>query len=226
VHPPGVIRSFFLAASSLLEDLGAFVVGNFLFGLSLLIVAVATQLSLVGYLLLIPLAMPAAAVMRMATVHVRSGTARISTFGEGLRRPWRVMGVAATEVLLAFLFGADISLGWAQGSLVGSALAVAGFYGLLALWTYVLVLWPLLLDPEADAYRFRYLLRVAAFVVVSRPLRALALAFLVLGLLAVSVGSILGILTIGWALACLASAHWVLPTADALLGRAAGPAGE
>jgi len=219
MQPPRVLRSVRLAATSLLEDLGVFVAGNALFGLTLLIVVVATQLSLAGNLLLIPLALPAAAVMRMATVHVRRGVVGMPAFAEGLHHPWRTLALATGQLLIAFLFTVDITLGWSVGGLAGGVLAISGFYGLLALWAYAIVAWVLLLDPRADGQRVRYTLRVAAFVLVSRPLPALGLALLLALILAISVVSLLGIFTIGFALACLTAAHWVLPTADLLLDR-------
>jgi hypothetical protein len=219
MRPPGVVRSVFLAATSLLEDLGAFVAGNVLFGLALLIVVVAAQLSIAGNLLLIPLGLPAAGVMRMATVHVRRGTARMPALAEGLHRPWRTLGLVAVQALIAFLFSVDVTLGWSLGSVAGGVLAVAGFYGLLALWAYAIVAWTLILDPRMDDQRLPYTLRVAAFVAVSRPLPVLGLALLLAGVVLISVVSVLGIFTIGVALACLTAAHWVLPATDALLGR-------
>lgn len=206
---------------SLLEDLGAFVAGNVLFGISLLIAVVVTQLSFAGNLLFVPLALPAAGVMRMATVHERDGVSGMPALAQGLRRPWRTLGLAAVQLSIAFLFSIDVTLGWSLDSLAGSVLAIAGFYGLVALWAYAIVAWTLLLDPRADEWSIRYTLRVAAFVAVSRPLPVLGLSVLLLLLLAVSVLSLVGIFSIGWALSCLIAAHWVLPTTDALLGREA-----
>lgn len=218
--PPGTWLAFRRATSSLIEDLGAFAAGNVIFGACLLVSVLAAQSFLLGWLLFVPLALPAAGVMRMATVHVRQGTARLADFREPIRwRPWTVLALAAVQLGSGALLLVDIGLGYGMGSLVGGLLAVFAFWLGLAWWTLAMIAWVLVLDPERDTEPIASRLRLAGLVALAMPIRFAMLAVLLAVLLAIAVLSVAIILGFGWALACLLAAHAVLPAADRLEGR-------
>jgi hypothetical protein len=216
---PGVVRSVVLAAESFFDDLVPLVVGNLVFGASLLVAVLGAQLSILGNLLAIPLALPAAGVMRLATHQVRRGSVRLSAFLDGLRR-WRlVLGLAAIQVVATLLLVLDAVIGAATGSVLGGVLMLLAIYALAALWAFAVVAWPIMLDPERDDLPVRQKLRTALLVFLARPLRALALALVVGLVLAVATVAIIVVLVFGFAFACLVAAHYTLPTADGLTGR-------
>lgn len=216
---PGIARALLLAAESLFDDLAPMVGGNLVFGACLLVTVLAAQAHLLGNLLIIPLAVPAAGVMRLAAAHVRRGTGHWTDFGDGLRR-WRmVLAVAVVQVLAAGLLVLDLALGLSAGGLVGGVLAAMATYGAALAWVAAVTGWPLLMDPEHDAEPMARRLRLALALMLSRPLRLGLLALLVGALLAIATVAIVPVLLFAFALACLLAAHYVLPAADALEGR-------
>jgi hypothetical protein len=216
--PPGPFRAVVRAAESLFDDLVVFVAANLAFGLGLLVAALAAQLTVFGYLLAIPLALPAAAVMRLATLSIRRGTPRLADLAWAYRRPRRVLGLATAQVVLAGLLALDAAIGGAAGTFIGTILAIASLYGLLVVGVLAVIMWPLLLDPAREERPLRSLLRLAAVLLLTRPVR-IGLVGLVVGvLLLLSVLGVVVILSFGLALAWLTAAHAVLPMADALEG--------
>jgi len=219
-NPPGIIRALVLATGSLVEDLVPFALGNLIFGLGLLLSAVAAQASLLGNLAFVLLSVPAAAVMRMACIHLRRGTAHLRDLRDVFRAPGTVLLVAAVQLLALLLLAVDMVLGVAMATLPGAALAVASFWLAVAVWTLAVVAWPILLDPERDQLPVRARLQLAGRVALAAPLRAVGLAALIAIILALATATVAVILGVGWALACLTAAHAVLPLADRLEGRA------
>jgi hypothetical protein len=217
--PPGPLRALVLAAESFFDDFAIFSAGNLAFGGALLLVALAAQISLVGNLLAIPLAVPAAGVMRLATAAIRRGTPHFADLLEPYRRPGRVLGVAAAQVVMIALLLVDIALFGGSGGLAGSVLSMIALYALLVIAVLSVVAWPLLLDPEHDDWSVRATLRLAVVLLLARPLRIALLALVVGAIVVLSILVVVPILAFGLALAWLTAAHAVLPAADALEGR-------
>jgi hypothetical protein len=218
-NPPGILRALVLAIGSLVEDLLPFALGNMVFGLGLLLSAVAAQASLLGNLAFVLLSLPAATVMRMACIHLRRGTARFRDLREISEAPVVVLVVAGVQLLALLLLALDMALGLAMGTLPGAALAMASFWLAVAVWTLAVIVWPILLDPEREDLSVRARLQLAGRVAIAAPLRAVGLALMVAIVLALATASVAVILGVGWALACLIAAHTVLPLADRLEGR-------
>jgi hypothetical protein len=218
VPPPGPFRALILAAESLFEDLLVYVVANLAFGLGLLVTALVVQLTVLGYLLAIPLALPAAAVMRLATISIRRGTPRMGDLADAYRRPGRVLGLAAAQVLLVTILFLDLAIGSGTRTLIGTILAVAALYGLVVVWVMATIVWPLVLDPARADRSLRSLLRLAVVLLLTRSARMGLLALVVGVVLLLAVLSVVLILSVGLALAWLIAAHTVLPAADALEG--------
>jgi hypothetical protein len=221
--PPGPFRALLLAAESLFEDLVTFAAGNLAFGLALLVTTLVVQLTVLGYLLAIPLALPAAAVMRLGTISIRRGTPRLGDLAAAYRRPGRVLAVATAQVLIGGLLVLDLAIGGASGALLGTIFAIVALYGLLVIGVVSVVAWPLLLDPEREDRPLRSILRLALVLILVRPVRMSVLALLVAAMLLLAVLSVIVILSFGLALAWLTAAHAVLPAADALEGAHSTP---
>jgi hypothetical protein len=168
-------------------------------------------------LLLVPLT---AGLMTMAAVLVREKRLFFSDFVDGIRRDfWRNLGLGALQLAVFVVLSADLFFGLQIPNLVGIFLAVSAGYALIILWAYVLVAWPLLLDPIRRGEPASRQLRLGALLLLAHPFRVGAIAIIILVFLAVATFTVAGVAMFALALALLVAAHYVLPTADRLEGR-------
>lgn len=174
-----------------------------------------------GVLGLALLILPSAGLMRMATFVVRSGRCRLGDFLDGMRRDTaRTLGIGLAQLLLVVLAGADVLIGLGLGGLPGVVLVVGGGYILVAIWIYACVAWPLLIDPLRADVALGARLRLAAILVLARPIPAIGIGVTILVLLVAGTLLLIPIIAFAASLAALLAAHWTLPTADHLEGRA------
>lgn len=208
------------AAGDLYYNSMRFLGANLIWGAALLSVVYVASLSLLGSLLLLLMVPLTAGVMTMAVRLVRAGHVGFSDFTEGVRRPLlRNLGVGAVQLFLIAVLVVDVLVGIGTGNLAGFVLAVAAFYGLVGLWVFAVVAWPILLDPERHDEPLRAKLRVAALLVLAHPLRLGGLAFTIGILLVVSTLALAALVTFALSFALLIAARYVLPAADRLEGR-------
>lgn len=197
-----------------------FLGANMLLGASLIVILLAAVGS-AWLLALLPLAaVPAAGTMRMATSLVRHRHADFGDFTDVVRRPGMVLGLGLAQGVVALVLVIDLWLGGAIGGAFGVLLSVSALYGLLIGWTYAAVAWTLSLDPERDDMPISARLRLAAVILLAHPIRVGGYLLLVGLVLALSALAIAPFLTFTVALAWLAVAHFVLPVADRIEGRA------
>jgi uncharacterized membrane protein YesL len=174
-------------------------------------------LALLPALVLIPLT---AGLMAMATVLVREKRLFFSDFVEGIRRDfWRNLGLGALQLAALVVLGADLLIGLQIPNLVGIFLAVSAGYALIIFWAYVLVAWPLLLDPVRRGEPATRQLRLGALLLLAHPFRVGAMALVILVFLAVATITVAGVAMFALALTLLVAAHYVLPAADRIEGR-------
>ncbi len=172
-------------------------------------------------MLVIALVPIAAGLMTMAAGYVRRGDVAFSDLADGMRRGLgKNLLLGTGQLILTAVLAADLVVGLSIGGLWGSFLAVAAFYGLMLLWVLAIVAWPLIVDPERRDEPLRWRLRLAALLVLARPLRLLGVGVVLAAFLVVSALFIPALLVFSVALAWLVAAHYVLPTADHLEGRA------
>ena len=95
-------------------------------------------------------------------------------------------------------------------------------YGLAILWTYVIVAWPIVLDPLRRDEPIAARLRLAGMLVVAHPVRMAGLAVLLGLFIAIATVAVAAIVTFALAFACILAARYVLPGADRLEGRDTG----
>jgi hypothetical protein len=114
----------------------------------------------------------------------------------------------------------NLIVGLSSAEPIAWAFATAAFWGLVVLWFAAIALWPLLLDPVRSKERVTDLVRLAALVVLVRPLRFLVLAAVLTVTLVLSTLLFVALITISVAYMALVSARYVLPAADRLEGRA------
>jgi hypothetical protein len=191
-----------------------FLGANILLGALIVAFAVASLATPWGLLLVVLLVLPAAGTMRMATRLVRDFHTDLGDFAEVVRRPWPVLGVGLAQLVVTVVLVGDILIAAAWGSWPGTFLLIGALYALVALWTYAVVAWPLLLDPERDAEGVRPRLRLALVVLLVHPVRLGLFALLIGALLALATIVIMPVLTFAVGLLWLAIVRYVLPLAD------------
>lgn len=185
--------------------------------LGVLAVSVAFPPALV---LLVLLAVPTAGLHRMAALLARDEHAGFSDFIEGMRRyaaPAVAIGLAAA--LLAAVFTTNVVLGVRAGNPPGWFLAVMALYGDVALATFLISVWPVLVDPHRDELSLRRRLTLAGLIVVARPIRLLALLAIVMVILALSIVVLGAIVLVSAAFVSLLATRTVLPMVDAMEAR-------
>jgi uncharacterized membrane protein YesL len=209
------------AVRDLADNATPLVMANLAWALVLFVVTVAIARHPLGLVALVLLAPPTAGLTAMATALVRRGHVRLAEFLDGSRRHFgRALGIGAIQLLLAALAAADVLIGAGVPGLPGIVLIVGGGYILVALWIYACVAWPLLLDPLRGEVPVTRVLRLAAILVLARPLGAIGIAALMLAILALGTLLLVPTIAFGAALAGLVAAHWALPAGDHLEGRA------
>ena len=183
-------------------------------GLALL----STPIVFVVLIALVPLT---AGVMGMATTLVRSRTLVMSDFIGSIRpRLWAIVGIGIAQLVLVGVAAVDLLIGLQVGGFVGLILTVTSAYTAIAIWLLAVVAWPLLLDPLRGDLGTRECLRLGLLLVVAHPVRIGLLALVVGAVFAASTVLLAAIVTFAVAFGFLVCAHYVLPAADRLEGRA------
>lgn len=169
-------------------------------------------------LLMIPLTMW---LMGMATTLVRRRRLHWSDGIDAVRgRFWRLVGIGLLQLLLSVVAAVDVLIGLQLSGIVGPIVVVGGAYTLAAIWLVAVTTWPLLLDPVRARDGTRGSLRLGLLLVLAHPVRLGVLALLLAGFLAASTVLAAALVTVSGALTMLVAAHYVLPAADRLEGRA------
>lgn len=197
------------------------VTANVVWALTLLAVLFAiTRLPLLAPLVLvmIPVTM---GLMGMATTLVRLRRVFWSDFTDPLRRRFLpLFGVGVAQLVVVFVAAADALIGLQVPGILGPILVIASIYTLVGLWVVSVATWPLLLDPLRAEDGIRATLRLGLLLAVAHPVRMTVLALLLGVLLVASTVAAAALVTVSGALAMLIAAHYVLPAADRLEGRA------
>lgn len=212
--PPRIIGSFGSGIVDFVDNAWRFLAGNIVFGVLLLVISVLVARTPLAYLLAIILILPVAGLMRMAAVQVRTGSARLSDFVSPMRRPWAILLLGSVQLVAALVMWIDVVVGLGSGQLLPAVLAVGAIYLLLAIWSFALVSWPILLDPHRDGEAIRPRLRLSLQLLLAHPMRILAFAILSGVLLGLATAAIGIIVTVGLALIWLSIANFSLPLAD------------
>jgi len=152
-------------------------------------------------------------------VFVRGDSVALSDgFDRRLVAPGLLLGAG---IVLAFMvFVVNIASGAATGEPMGWMFATVAGWGLVFVWVWSLVVWPVVTDPRRLDEPLRDRLRLGTLLVLAFPLRLSALALVITLVLAVSTVLFAALLTISVAYAALVSARYVLPAADRLEVRA------
>ena len=206
-----------LAASDFAFNTWRFIGANLVFGLGLLIVVI-TALGWPPAIALLPLlGAPLAGMHRMAALLARGEPAALSDFGDGMRRfGIHAVGIAAALLLAGIVLGTNAVAGFTGPEPADWFVGALAAYGLVALSMFTVAAWPLLVDPARDSWRLRHRMRIAALLVLARPVRLFALTLFLVVLLVASTVLLGGIVLVAASFASLVATRWVLPAADQL----------
>ncbi len=187
-------------------------------------VAVLAAISIVGWIGLLGaplLGVPVAGVYRLAALIARGDSV---SFWDAVAawRAYALPALAMTTVLTiaALALSLNVILGVEAGDIVGWGFATLAFWGLVGVWVYAQLFWPLLVDPRRADASVRERARLAAVLLLAFPGRFALLATLLLVVLAVSTVLVVTLLTVAVAFAALVGTRYVLPAADRFEGRA------
>lgn len=226
IPPPGVIGSFGSGVANFVSNAWRFLVANLIFGAMFLVMATYGSRTPLAYLLAIVLILPVAGLMRMAAVQVRTREgARMSDFLSPMRRPWRILLLGVIQLVIGLVMWIDVVVGLGSGQWLPVILAIGALYLLLALWSYSLIAWPLLLDPLHDGEPIRARLALGVQVLLAHPMRILAFAILSGALLGLATAAIGIVATFALALIWLSIASFSLTLTDRFEGQLANAAG-
>jgi hypothetical protein len=211
------------AAVDLYYNSTSLIPANVVFGLALIAMTASVAISPWGWIVMIILVPLAAGCMAQATSVVRDGHTDLGTFVAILRKPWEPLTLGAIQIGLGAVLVVDLLVGVGIGGFVGSVLAISAVYGLVILWIYAVVAWPLVLDPRRRGETLGTRLRLAGTLLVARPIRMAFLALTIGLFIAISTVAVAAIVMFALALAFLFVARMVLPAADRLEGRPIDP---
>jgi hypothetical protein len=219
---PRLRRALRTAAEDLYFHGVRLIVANLVWGIGAILTAFAlTRSAPIGVLALVAMLPLTVGLMGMATAVVRERTVVMSDFTRALRgRLWRLLVLGVAQFALVTLAVFDLLLGLQLGGFVGLLLSIVAFYTLLAIWVLALVVWPIVADPERLGEPVRSSVRLGALLALAHPVRMGLLALVLGALTLASTILVAAIITFAAAYVALVAAHYVLPSADRLEGRA------
>ena len=190
---------------------------NMLWGAGAIVVIVVALVWPVGAFALLPLlAMPTAGVFRLTARIVRG--AADAGWSE-IIWPYRhatgaILVLGAAVVVGGLILTVNVLSGLAESGPFGLVLATVAAWSLVAGWCAVLVVWPLLVDPDRVDRPVRERLWLAGTLLLIDPVR-----FLALGLAAAVIGVVstvltVAILTVSVSFIALVACRIVYPAAD------------
>jgi hypothetical protein len=172
-----------------------------------------------GGLLLLPLlALPTAAIFRVASTVVRG---RPEAGRSDIVWPYRravagSLALGAVATVLGLVLATNVVTGIGQGTPFGWVIATMAAWGLVALWCGALVVWPMIVDPARDGSPLRGRLRLAAGLLLVDPIRFGGLGLVVAVIVIVSTVLTAAILTVSVAFVALLACRMAYPIADRL----------
>jgi uncharacterized membrane protein YesL len=197
------------------------VVANVIWGVMLIVtLGIAISSPILGLIaLLVVLPIPTAALFRVAAMIVRDEHAAVvDAFA------WRTVAkrgigagliVGGASVVLLF----NLVTGVSSADPVSVGFGTAAFWGLFVLWLLAASVWPLLFDPLRATEPVTSVLRLALVVVLVKPLRFIALMFVLFVILVISAILAAALLTISMGFAALVLAYYAIHSADRIEGR-------
>lgn len=213
--PPTLRRAVRIGLVGYAEEALLFLALNFV--LLLTAIALAVAWTFVPALVVVAplLALPAAVLMRLAVAVARDEAASWALArDELLRRAARKVAVATVQLLLTALAALNVLLAPSFGGLLGAVVAAAAAYGGIMVTAYAIALWPLVCDPRRDG-SLASQLRLAAAIVLLRPLQVAALLAMIVASVALSLMFVAPAVLLPSVMALIVAAY-VVPVADVM----------
>jgi hypothetical protein len=211
-------RGLRVAASALSDDFVAYVGGNVAWLVSVGLAVLAGRVFIPGYIVLLIVVPGSFGLCRMAAIAVRGNHARLSQFRAGVSaRGWTGVGIGSMQLLLLVLAGANVTIAWQAPSLPLVASATASLWVGIFVAASVLVVWPLLHDPDREQLSVTSILLLALVIIAARPGRLFALVVVEALLITVGLQTFVAALVLP-ALGLLLASWVVIPLADELTG--------
>jgi hypothetical protein len=201
------------------------VLANAAWGLCLIAVLVVAMVAAppVALVLTPLLAIPASGVFRLAALIAREEPPDFSDVTDAWRRLAPVaLGAGVVLTLVSLVLAFDLLGAIGSANPVAWAFATMAGWGLVAVGTYTIVAWPLLVDPKRETRSIRDRLRLAGLLLVAFPARMFGLALITALILVVSTVAFAALLSISLAYVALVACRYVLPAADRLEARLIG----
>lgn len=216
-------RALRVAASTLSDDFIRLAAGNVMWLAAVGAALLVGRLFLPGHALLVLLVPASYGLCRMAASAVRGRPARLAQLRAGATvRGWPGFWLGAAQLLLLALAVTNATIAVQAPSLPLVLAAVVSGYAGLFVAASVLVIWPLLVDPERAHLPLRSIARLGFAVIAARPGRLLALVVVEVAFVVVGLQTFVAALVLP-ALALLLASWVVLTLADELVGNASGP---
>lgn len=201
------------------------VAANVVWGAGAVVIALVGFVWPLGGLLLLPLlALPTAATFRVASGVVRAppDAGRSDIAWPYHRAKAESVGLGVIATALGLVLATNMLTGIVQGTPFGWVIATLAAWGLVALWSASLVVWPLIVDPARASSPMRARLRLAAGLLLVDPVRFGGLGILVAVIVVVSTILTAAILTVSVSFVALLACRMAYPVADRLEPVAAG----
>ena len=194
---------------------------NLAWGITFLVAVYLAGQSVLGLVIILALVPLTFGLMGMATIVVRERTLVMSDLARSIRTDFaRRFALGLAQLALVAIAVVDLLIGLQIGGMIGLVLAVTAFYSGLAIWILAVAAWPIVMDPLRETMALRARLRLALVLALAHPLRFLLLSIVLALVLAASALLAAALITFAAAYAALVAAHYVLPAADRLEGRA------
>lgn len=185
---------------------------------AILVVIVGFAWPLGGVVLLPVLALPAAAVFRVAArvVRVEPDVGLHDIAWPYRNAAGRTLALGAAVTATALILATNVVAGIAQGMPAGWVIATLAAWGLVTLWCGALVAWPLIVDPDRAATPLGTRIRLAGALLLVDPIRFGGLGVVVAIVTIVSTVLTAAILTVSVSFVALLACRAVYPVADRL----------
>jgi hypothetical protein len=222
---PSLGRAIRAGATDLFFNSWRVVPANLLvaFCLALVVWALLSLGGLVAAVVAVPVALPIAGLFRLGAMATRARDVNFSdVFDPGVESPRPILLAGAGFSFATLVLGTNLITGIVLGGIVPWVVATAAFWALLALVAFGFVFWPIAVDPERAAVRWRDRARLAGLLLLAHPARVAALAAVLIVVLAISTVAFAALATVSLGFAALVSCRYVLPAADRLEARIGG----
>jgi uncharacterized membrane protein YesL len=215
---PGIWSGLRAALTDFYFNSGRLVGANVVWGVAAVGLALVWLAWPLGTLILAPLlAFPTVGIFRVAARIVRRDGP--VSFGDAFTAyrdyagPTFILGLAS--VAAGLVLGTNAVVGLTQVEPVGWVIGTLATWGLVVAWCGLIVVWPIVVDPDRADESLRRRLRLVGLLLLAQPGRFALLGIVVALIAVVCTILVVALLTVGVSYIALVACRVVYPTADA-----------